>query len=142
MTRNFDILPVVRVLLPSYPEIQNSDVRQISEYTTLFIEAEIRDMDIFLRLPCLAMLKVFHFLPIITYGRPYKVLTSDKQKEYVSKWEDSKFRVIRDFIKLFRYLTILSFYDHPLVQKAIGVDRGRYREDSIFRRLELIKAIG
>lgn len=142
MTRNSDILPIVRMLLPSYPGIQNSDARQISEYTTLFIEAEIQDMDIFLRLPCLAMLKVFLFLPIIIYGRSYRVLTSEKQKEYVSKWENSKFRVARDFIKLFRYLTILSFYDHPLVQKTIGIDIEKHRESSILRRLELIKANG
>lgn len=132
MTRNADILPIVRMLLPSYPEIQTSDAKQVLEYTALFIEAEIQDMDMFLRLPCSAMLIVFHFLPIIIYGRPYKVLTSENQKAYIAGWENSKFRLARDFIKLFRYLSFLSFYDHPLVQKVMGVDREKHREGSIF----------
>lgn len=141
MTINSDILSIVKVIIPEYPVIQAADMRQIEEYTALFVKAEIQDLDMFFSLSCLAMLKIFYLLPLIVYGRTYNALTLTKQKEYVSKWENSKLRFLRDFIKLFRYLTIISFYDNQLVQNVIGIDREKHRQDSIRRRLELIGKI-
>lgn len=125
--------------MPKYPDVCLNKTKQVAESIAVFIEAEIQDMDILLRMPYRMLQSFFYFLPIIIYGRPFNLLSLEKKRNYIYKWENSKITALKDFIKLFRYLIILCFYDHPCVQEIIGINRGKYRQDAISKRLALVK---
>lgn len=133
-----DIVPIVKLMVPAWPEILPEKSDPIINSISRFVTSEIQGMESYLRFPYLILLKIFRFLAIIFYGHTFNKLPFEKKNQYFSRWENSRFNFMRDFIKLFRSLVVLAFYEHSSVCEAININKERHKEISITKRLEYI----
>jgi hypothetical protein len=75
-----------------------------------FVLAQHGRMPDYLRLPLKILTLVFSISSVITSGRCFQRLSSERQRRQVSRWKDSWFGPCRDLIKFFESLVIFGCY--------------------------------
>lgn len=121
------LLEIVRVVLPSYPELDESSRGAIEHDTTDYVAAQIGSMPGFLRVPFRLALFGFEILPLLRHGRPFRALPPAKRLPYLALWSDAPLAPMRDFVKLIRSTALFVYFDHPLVLGRLEAERRRGR---------------
>jgi hypothetical protein len=113
---------IIRGLLPVEPALAAELRERVERETVAFVASQIRDMPTHLRVPYLWLARGFNWMALRQYARPYTGLDPAKQRDYLSVWIHSTVGFKRDFIKLLRSCSLLFYYDHPEVTRAMEAD--------------------
>jgi hypothetical protein len=115
---------IVRILVPSEPQLDPVASREVEDAVVSFVAAQIESLPPFLRIPYAVALLGFDWLAILRYGRPYVRLEDEQSRRYLRLWDQAPLGLCRDFVKLLRSCALLAYLDHPLVTKELEASAG------------------
>jgi hypothetical protein len=121
------IVRVVQLLTPPYPPLDAAVRSAVQRDVALFVNAQIKTMPSFLRLPYRLALLAFDWLPAFAYRRRFVALADDHARAYLALWSERGPSLTRDFVKLMRSCALLAYFDHPQVRGAL--DAGQVPSD-------------
>ncbi len=106
---------IIEALLPSYPEMDAGQRRQIGIQVCRDVNEQVDRMPRYLGRPYRITLQVFDLLAVMAYGRRFRALGLDSRRSYLQWWSASPLSPMRDFVKVIRSMALLFYFDHPLV---------------------------
>jgi hypothetical protein len=107
------ITDIVNTVLADHMQTIGRDQKIDSTINTLsaqFVIDQIRRMPDYLYVPFLIVTYVFNICAVLFGGRVFTSLPLNKKINVFHSWEKSKFSFYRDFCKVYKSLTIFSFY--------------------------------
>ena len=110
---------MVRVISPSYPQLDEAQRSRVLASVTAFVASQIEGMPRFLAIPYGIAITAFQMLAFLRFGRGFRALDDARQRSYLAMWSDAKLGPFRDFIKLIRSCTLLAYFDHPEVTRQL-----------------------
>ncbi len=110
---------LVATLLPTYPDLEPEQRRQIEQNVADYVAGQIAAMPTFLRFPYRSALLGFDLLSIPRHGRRFSSLSRAPRESYIASWDTAVLPPMRDFLKLVRSTTLLVFFDHPVVREKL-----------------------
>ena len=91
------------------------------------IERRIACLSLPMRTAVLGLLVLFEYSSLLTSKKVFSKNTATERRSHVASAENWPLIPFRELVKLFRSLTLLAFYDHPLTRARLGFVPGGLR---------------
>ena len=106
---------MVQLIVPSYPDLGESERSQVHVAVTDFVASQIDGLPVHLGVPYRWALTAFEWLGVLRFGTRFSDLDPSAQEAYLKLWSEFPIGPPRDFVKLIRSCALLAYFDHPLV---------------------------
>ena len=91
------------------------------------IERRIACLSLPMRIAVIGLLVLFQYSSLLTNKKVFSNIDANERRSHVAKAENWPLIPFRELVKLFRSLTLLAFYDHPLTRLRLGLVPGGQR---------------
>lgn len=81
---------------------------------TGFVLSQYARMPDYLRLPLFVLTLVFDLTGLGRGGALFHRMTPDARRQHIAAWRASRFRIARDFVRLFESLAVFCWYSHAV----------------------------
>ena len=96
---------------------------RVLDYVERFVALQVENVPTYLRVPYLAAVVGFQWMPVLRFGQRFLDLPLETQRAYLALWSEAPLAPMRDFVRLIRNCALLAYYDHPDVCRALGAGR-------------------
>jgi hypothetical protein len=111
---------ITALLIPGEPRLPYEVRSRVLDYVERFVALQVENIPTYLRVPYLAAVVGFQWMPVLRFGQRFLDLPLESQRAYLALWSEAPLAPMRDFVRLIRNCALLAYYDHPDVCRALG----------------------
>lgn len=116
---------LIDIVLPQ--DCSTADRPVIMASAEKLIERRIACLSLPMRTAVLGLLMLFQYSSLLTSKQVFSNISANERRNHVASAENWPLIPFRELVKLFRSLTLLAFYDHPLTRSRLGFVPGGQR---------------
>lgn len=101
------------------PGLSDAERREVLDATTAYVAGQVAAMSRDLRAKAWAGIAGFRTYALLRRGRPFARLPLDQRQRLVEAWSYGDLYLPRQLFRMLRSLTLLAWFEHPLVVGAL-----------------------